>query len=268
MPHAPSSWYALPKYYDLATRDETAGEVAFLTAAFAKYATGPVRSVFEPACGSGRLLVALAARGYRVTGLDRETAMIAYAQRQLRRRKLQGKLMVADMTDFRLPRPVDAAVCLLDSFRHLETEAAARRCLECVAAAVRPGGIFCLGLHLLPPDASLECVERWSAPVGRNSIPSGKNQTRVTVTLRVLSASRKTRLEQIRISLLVRDNGRTLRFRDEFTLRIYTAAQIKSLLASVPEWELLDVFDYWFELDQPLRLTNELSDTVLVLRRR
>jgi hypothetical protein len=40
------------------------------------------------------------------------------------------------------------------------------------------------------------------------------------------------------------------------------------LLAKVPEFELLDVFDYNYDLSQPLRLNDELSDSILVLRKR
>jgi hypothetical protein len=54
----------------------------------------------------------------------------------------------------------------------------------------------------------------------------------------------------------------------EFNLRTYTARQLRGLLAKVPEFELLDVFDYNYDLSNPLRLSDELSDTILVLRKR
>jgi len=59
-----------------------------------------------------------------------------------------------------------------------------------------------------------------------------------------------------------------LRLRDEFPLRMYTAAQFRKLLAAVPGLELCDVYDFWYEIDNPLKLSNELSDTVFILRRR
>jgi hypothetical protein len=168
-------------------------------------------------------------------------------------------VFAADMARFTIPKPADIGVCLLDSFRHLLTEQDASEHLQCMARAVRPGGIYLLGLHLLPPDADLDCTERWTNQLG---------STHITTTLRVLSSSRRTRLEQIRISLLVREGKKIARYRDEFPLRLYTAAQLKALVASVPEWSIEAVYDYWYELDSPLKLTNELSDTVLVLKRR
>ncbi len=49
---------------------------------------------------------------------------------------------------------------------------------------------------------------------------------------------------------------------------MYTAAQFRSLLAKVPSLELCDVYDFCYEIDRPLRLNNELSDAVFILRRR
>lgn len=49
---------------------------------------------------------------------------------------------------------------------------------------------------------------------------------------------------------------------------MYTAAQFRRLLRSVPSLELVDVYDFWYEIDHPLKLTDEMSDTVFILRRK
>jgi hypothetical protein len=49
---------------------------------------------------------------------------------------------------------------------------------------------------------------------------------------------------------------------------MYTARQFRSLLCRVPDWELCDVFDFWYEIDQPLTLNDDITDTVFVLRKR
>jgi SAM-dependent methyltransferase len=262
MPSKPSvltSWYDRPEFYDIALHSETRPEADFLEAAGRKYCDFPVRRMLEPACGTGRLVTELAARGYRMTGLDLSEPSLEYLRRRLARRGLRASVLQADMADFRLPRPVDAAFCTFDGFRHLLTEDAARRHLECVAQALRPGGIYILGLHLLPQDASEECTERWTERRGG---------TQVTVTLRVLASDRRRRLETIRISVLARRSGQVTRLRDEFPLRMYTAGQFRRLLRSVPLLELRDVYDFWYEIEHPLKLSDELSDTVFILRRR
>lgn len=254
-----ASWYDYPQYYDLAFRDQTATEARFVEAACQRFAAGKVERLFEPACGSGRLLAALAARGFQMMGLDLNANALRYAGERLRRRGLSAELIEGDMSDFRLPRRADSAYCLLNSFRHLLSEEAARGHLRAMARAVRPGGIYLLGFHLLPPDASLESTERWTAVHGR---------TRLSVTLRVTKADRRTRIEWLRMTSLVRTSRGRLRLRDEFPLRMYTARQVRQLFASSPEWQLCEVYDFWCDIDDPRPFDNELADAIFVLRRR
>lgn len=252
-------WYDYPQYYDLAFRDVTKDEARFLEAAFDKYALHPVHRILEPACGSGRLVAEMASRGYDVEAFDLSEPALRYLRQRLRRRGLTAHVFRADMTDFSLEQPVDAAFCTMNTFRHLLTEEAARSHLQAVARAVVPGGLYILGLHVFPPDADNECVERWSAKHGT---------TRVTVTLRATPLNLRKRLERIRISMRVHKRNESFRLQDEFALRTYTARQLRRLLASAPQWEPLDVFDFWYDIDDPLELDDEISDTVCVLRRR
>ena len=254
-----SSWYDYPQYYDLAFRSETRLEADFIEAACRKYGSFPTSCrLLEPACGTGRLVTELAARGHRMTGFDLSCPALNYLRERLARRKLAARVFQADMADFRLAKPMDAAYCTFDSFRHLLSEDAARSHLQCVAKCLRPGGIYILGFHLLPLDASEECIERWTERRGR---------TQVTITLRVLQTNRRQRVERLRISMLVRSGSGEMRLRDEFSFRMYTAAQFRRLLAGVPQLELCDVYDFWYEIDHPLKLNDEMSDTVFILRK-
>jgi SAM-dependent methyltransferase len=254
-----STWYDHPRFYDIAFRSETPLEADFVEAACRKYCPFPARQILEPACGTGRLLAELAGRGYQMTGFDLNRPSLDYLQRRLARRRLRADVFEADMADFRLPKPVDAAVCTVNTFRHLLGEQTARRHLECIAESLRPGGIYILGLHLLPMDASEEDTERWTERHGR---------TQVTVTLRVLSTDRRRRIERLRVSMLARVGKKEVRLRDEFSFRMYTAAQFRRLLKSVPSLELCDVYDFWYEIDYPMTFNDERTDTVFVLRKR
>jgi hypothetical protein len=163
------------------------------------------------------------------------------------------------MTDFALSEPADAVFCLLNSFRHLLTEPAAKSHLEAVARNLRPGGIYILGLHLVPPDAFENAIERWRNTLGK---------IRVSTDLRVVATDHRRRVETLQVSLLVRDGEELWRFRGKFDLRLYNASQIRKLLASVPALELCDVYDFWYEIDEPQILNDEISDTVFILRKR
>jgi SAM-dependent methyltransferase len=252
-------WYDHPEYYDLSLRDETLPEAAFIEAACRKYCDFPVQRLVEPACGSGRLVVELATRGYHVTGLDLNAKALDFLRKRLKRRKLKADVLQADMTNFILSQPAEAAFCLLNSFRHLLTEAAAKNHLEAVAKNLRPGGIYILGLHLIPPDADHDSIERWRSSQGK---------TQLSTDLRVTATDRRRRIESLQVSLRVRRGEKLWRFRGKFDLRLYTAPQFRKLLASVPALELCDVYDFWYEIDEPLKLNNEISDTVFILRKK
>ena len=259
MPPIYQACYDYPQYWDLAFRSETKLEADFIEAVCQKYATSPVRRLLEPGCGGGRLVVEMAARGYDVTGFDLSRPAIRYVRQRLRRRQLSGTVLEADMVDFKSAVHFDLAFNTFNTFRHLTSETTARQHLQSIAASVRVGGIYVLGFHLLPPDTDPEDAERWSARHGR---------TKVTVSLRVLEFDRRRRLEVLRFNLLVRTPDRELRLRSDYEYRIYTARQFQRLLGSVPAWELCDVYDFWYEIDEPLDLSDELGDTVFILRRR
>lgn len=255
----PTDCYDYPQYWDLAFRSETKLEADFIEDACQKYCKFRVKRMLEPGCGGGRLVVEMAARGYDMTGIDLSKPSIDYLSKRLARRKLDAHVTTADMTTFVPRRKMDAAFCTFNTFRHLTTEAAATQHLEHVAQSLCPGGIYILGFHLLPPDADEECIERWSAKHGK---------TKVTMTLRVLDFDRRARLETIRFSLRVRSGKRDLKLQSDYQYRIYTAAQFQTLLHLVPEFELCDVYDFWYDIDEPLSLSNELGDAVFILRKR
>jgi SAM-dependent methyltransferase len=251
--------YDYPQYYDIAFQAYTRREADFIEAACRKYCPFDTRRFLEPACGTGRLIAGLAARGYQMTGFDLSQPALSYLRRRLARCRLHAEIFEAEMSDFRLGRPVDAAYCTVNTFRHLLTEQAARSHLECIAGSLRPCGIYVLGLHLLPSDVDEEDAERWTQRRG---------ETKVTVTLRVLRTDFRHRIETVRVCLLVRRRSKELRLRYEFQFRTYTARQFRRLLGSVPSLELCDVYDFRYDIEQPFALNDEMAYNVFVLRRR
>ncbi len=256
-----ANWYDHPQYFDMVFRDETAAEVKFFQQAFERFATGKVRRLLEPGCGSGRLVAAMAAHDYDVTGLDLSQPMLSYLQRRLRRRKLSADVVLGDMTDMRFDKKFDAGFCTFNTFRHLLNDDDALAHLRSVADNLRSGGIYVLGFHLIPLDADPECTERWQAKHGG---------TTVHVTLKVIDFNRKMRQELLRVSIKAQQrSGKLQRIRSEFPLRIYTPAQGKALLKRVSDlFELVGVYDFDYDIDEPRDFDNDLTDALFVLKRR
>jgi SAM-dependent methyltransferase len=253
------SWYDYPELYELGFLKDTPREAKFLKKVFEKYVPFPVDDVLEVGCGSGRLICEMAKLGYTMTGLDLNPNALDFCGKKLRKQGNKGKLVVGDMTRFQFEQPFDAAVNAINTFRHLDSEEAALAHLNCVADHLRPGGIFVLSLHLLPPDGDLWGTERWSAKQGDMS---------VYYALTVVETSLKTRLEKLRISMLVKKPEESFRLSDHITLRIYTAKQLKSLLSKVKSLKLIAVHDFWFDIESTQRLDGEAIDTVLVLQKK
>ena len=253
------NWFDYPQYYDIAFQAHTWQEADFIEAACRKYCPFAVRRFLEPACGSGRLITEFATRGYQVTGFDLSQPALSYLRRRLARRLLHAETFEAEMSNFRLARPVDAAYCTVNTFRHLLTEQAARGHLECVAGSLCPGGIYLVGLHLLPLDVDPEDDARWT---------EWRGQTKVTITLRMLHIDLRRRIENLRVCLLVRRGSKELRLRHEFQLRTYTARQFRRLLGSVPSLELCNIYDSRYDIEQPFAVNDKIAYCLFVLRRR
>jgi len=254
-----ASLYDYPKYYDLLFGSDWKAEYDFLLACFRKHARRRVRRLFEPACGTGRLLVKFAQAGYDVSGNDLNPKAVAYCNARLGRHGFPPAAVVGDMAHFRLRRKVDAAFNTINSFRHLESERAAESHLRCVAHALAKGGIYVLGFDLTPTRGKACDRESWSARRGHLSVAS---------RLWSIALNRRRRQERFRFTLEVFTPRRQFRLEDELVFRTYTAAQFRRLLRRVAELELLETYDFSYNIDRPIRVDAATQDVVYVLGRR
>jgi len=101
--------YSAPRFYEIAFELNRKGEVDFLVHCFKRFSRRPVRRVVDIACGTGPHLLRLADRGYKMSGLDLSPRNIQFLRERFAKKGHEGELVVGDMTDFRLARPVDAA---------------------------------------------------------------------------------------------------------------------------------------------------------------
>jgi len=252
-------FYDFPKYYDLVYGSDWKAEVDFLQACFKKHTTRKVERLFEPACGTGRLLVKLAAAGYEVSGNDLNIKAIAFCNKRLKRHGYSYSAVVGDMSNFRLGRPVDAAFNTINSFRHLTTESAAVSHLQCMAQALQPGGLYVLGLHLTPSSGEPTEEESWSARRGNLA---------VLTRLWVMERDRQNRQEMVGMSYDIYTPTQQFRILDESCFRTYTADQLRWLLERVPEFDVTSIHDFGYNIDKPIGLDSRSEDVVLILQKK
>uniref|UniRef100_A0A7C2P660 Class I SAM-dependent methyltransferase n=1 Tax=Schlesneria paludicola TaxID=360056 RepID=A0A7C2P660_9PLAN len=251
--------YDFPKYYDLVFGSDWKAEYKFLQDCFATWSRRPVRRLFEPGCGTGRLLVRFARDGYEVSGLDLNPQAVAYCNARFRRQKLRPAATVGDMTHFTLRRKVDVCFNLINTFRHLPNDKAALSHLRCITRALHTGGLYLLGLHLTPLSSQRCLEESWSASRGNLS---------VVTRLWSIGIDLGRRIERIGMTFDIYTPSKQFRIEDETTFRTYTAAQMQALFRAVPELEVVETYDFRYDPEWPIEINPDTEDVVYVLRKR
>jgi len=258
-PRRRTAQYAAPLYYHVAFELNRKAETDFLVACFRKYARrGAVRRVLDIACGTGHHSLRLARRGYQMTGLDLSAPSIAFLGAEAGRLGLPVGTVVGDMTDFRLPRPVDAAICMQDSQGHLLETAALVAHLRAVRRNVRTGGVYVFD-RLVPNG--------WT-PGGRWTWTRRRRGVTVRTSFQTLldyDVARQVCHEVMRFD--ISEKGRHRVVVQRHPTRIVFPQELRTLVEVAGGWELCGWFSN-FSLSQPLEKSAAAMVMITVLRAR
>ena len=234
-------------------------ELEFLHGCFQKHASGKVQRVFEPGCGTGRLLVRLAKAGYDVAGNDLNPHAVDYCNGRLHKLNLAPTVTVGDMANFQLQRKADVMFNMINTFRHLPDEESAESHLRCVASSLRKGGAYVFGLHLTPTRGPRCGEESWAARRGHLAVLS---------RIWTIRLDRRKRRELVGMTFDVHTPTKQFQLTEELVFRTYTHQHLLGLLERVRELELVATYDFCYDLDEPIVLDSATEDVVLVLRKR
>lgn len=242
-----ADYYDDPWLYDVLHAPGTAEDVAVIERLARRHVRTARRSTklnfLEPACGSGRYVIALARRGNRAAGFDLSAGMIAYACERAARLKLSRRatFFEARMERFRAPFPADVAINPINSIRHLGSDRAMRTHLDAVRRALRPGGvgIYIVGISLCAYGLEQETEDVWKAR------RAGLRVSQVVQYLPPPAAgahSRRTgdRREQVISHITVRRGESESHVDSTYWLRSYNRAQWERLIDSAG-WSVLEV---------------------------
>lgn len=130
--------------------DEINGEIDysgwadFICEIIRRYGRIETRDVLDLACGTGRMTVELARRGYSMVGVDLSPEMLARATDAAQDAGQSDRILLLcqDMCGFELYGTVEAAVCCLDSVNHITDAKALRRCFLLLHNYIAPDGLF------------------------------------------------------------------------------------------------------------------------------
>ncbi len=112
---------------------------------YAEMQTGPL---LELACGTGRLLLPLAAQGHTLVGVDYSQPMLDIARRRVQQERLESQITLVqqDIRALNLDRQFSLAFIALGSFAHLTSRKAQQQALAAIRKQLTTGGTFILDI--------------------------------------------------------------------------------------------------------------------------
>ncbi|MFN3653307.1 MAG: class I SAM-dependent methyltransferase [Armatimonadota bacterium] len=143
LPHLPNAWGHCPAEQQVDDRpDDYLPELDLVLEWLQR--CGP--PILDLACGTGRLSLALAERGYPVVGLDLNAEFIRRAREEAARRgpavSARLRFEVADARRFRVPERFGLVIMMDQSFKYLLTHDDHLDCLQSVREHLRDDGRF------------------------------------------------------------------------------------------------------------------------------
>lgn len=176
--------------------------------------------VLDLGCGTGRMTLELAFRGYDMTGIDCSPEMLDVAKNAAEEQGHDVLWLCQDMREFELYGTVDAAVCCLDCLNHLTTYDDLKKCLSLVHNYLIPDGIFVFDVNgrfkfeNIYADRTYAMEEDGAVCIWQNDYDEDSRLCDFYITLFKEEA-----------------DGRYERYDDEETERMYTLSEIKSAIA-------------------------------------
>ena len=99
-------------------------------------------SILELACGTGRITIPIAEKGYSITGLDSSKPLIEHAKKKTKEKDLSIEWIQGDMTNFNLQKKFDLIILTGNAFMHLLTLKDLENCFANIIKHLNKNGRF------------------------------------------------------------------------------------------------------------------------------
>jgi SAM-dependent methyltransferase len=166
-------------YYDLLNSDKDyEAEVDYVLSIAGRFSSNPVRRILNLGCGTGRHDLLLAGKGYRITGVDRSSTMLAKARALAAQHSdLSISFVEGDVRELNLGTSFDMALSLFHVMSYQTTDKDLERAFETAATHLHAGDLFIFDFWYGPavlherPAVREKHLENSEMEVVRNAMP-------------------------------------------------------------------------------------------------
>jgi len=139
-------WEKIAPYYDIGVEEEETKkqrmiEIHFLQYAFKEIAQREIKTVLDVCCGTGRLSIPLASKGFTVIGIDKHKKMIEIAKERAKEQNLKIDFKEGDMRDIQVMKKVDA-ILVCDGIYFLLSHDDILRAFSVFSRSLEEGGML------------------------------------------------------------------------------------------------------------------------------
>lgn len=189
--------------------------------------------VLELGCGTGRITMALAEIGKRVTGLDLSERMLERAARKRfalnKEERERVHLVQGDMSKFELGEKFRLVIIPFRPFQHLREMREQMDCLERVRRHLKPGGRLILDVFQTDPERMHDPVHMRESSLVDYKTADGRQ---VRISERVAAFHRAQQINDVEMIYSIQHpDGRKERLVFAWPLRYFFRYEVEHLLA-------------------------------------
>jgi ubiquinone/menaquinone biosynthesis C-methylase UbiE len=234
--------------YDLLITRPVSHHCRCIAQSLSQRGIGPGARLLDVGCGTGRYALELARQGYRVTGLDLSTPLLAEAQKRIRTTALPVALVRGNMLTLPFTPQYDGLLCrgVLNDLLEMQSRQAV---FVAFASVLRPGGVLLCDVR----EWHATVYRKSREPVFEKSLPTPRG---------TLTYHSVTQLDhqhhQLRVAerhVLTHNGNETVAVYD-FTMRCWTREEVQHSLTQAGFDSIVYLGDY--ESTVPVGATDRL----------
>jgi len=243
--------YNYPKYYEIAfSFRNIKKEVDFFEKCTNKFSKIRVKNILEIACGNSPYLFELNKRRYKFTGLDLNEKMLKFSIDKARKNNIKINTLKANLVNFKTKNKYDFAFCMLGSI-FVKSNKEFLSHLDSVASSLKKGGLYIFEGNIkrnFKPEK-----QKWTTV---------KDGARVTTIYEEIPIDFINQLFKQKITINVKENGRTIKLKEEMKLKYIFPQEFLELLKINNKFDFIGWFDNFNKLQKN---PNKFSRTLTVL---